>query len=601
MFNNSKLLDQNNSGFLFSISRIFQIIDNKSKRKFVYLSFFSTLTSISEVIMIYCFSDFLLYLQSYENLDKSELFLSNFFSINSIFQISLILTCITIFTTILRLFITWIGFKYQAEVTTFISKKVLSKIYKIGYENRNIISNSKKTSLLTNQVNSIGNAITASTLMVSNIFLGIGIFVGLLFKDGELVCIFGTTILLVYILLSKLTRKILINNSKVIASAQTNKIDVIKRFTQGIRETILESLEIKLAEKYFQNEKLFRTKLANNGFINSFPRFFIEACLIICISLLSAFYISDENLFIISELGAVSLGALRILPCIQSIYSGISSIRGISKSIFNIYQSCLIDEEYKFINKKENERDFNITERNKKRFLKLEKIEALNLSYQYPNSKKEIIKNFSITIKKGDKLAFLGESGVGKSTLMDILIGLIPCRKGKILFNNIDISEIKNEILIELRKKISCISLENHIPNQSIIEYITNQKTDNLKIDEIREAKKALRNAEFYKKVPINDSELLNLIGEECSNLSSGQKQRLILARSIYRNCDWLFLDEPTSSIDQETSIKILKKLIKNDQLTLLIITHDQEIAKLFDVKYILKDEKILPLSNYSI
>ena len=106
MFNNSKLLDKNNSGFLVSISRILRIIDNKSKKKFLYLSFFSTLTSISEVIMIYCFSDFLLYLQGYENLDKSEFFLSNFFPINSIFQISLVLICITIFTTILRLFIT---------------------------------------------------------------------------------------------------------------------------------------------------------------------------------------------------------------------------------------------------------------------------------------------------------------------------------------------------------------------------------------------------------------------------------------------------------------------------------------------------------------
>ena len=251
--------------------------------------------------------------------------------------------------------------------------------------------------------------------MVTNIFLGTGILVGLLYKDGKLVLIFGTTILLVYILLSKLTRKILINNSKVIASAQTSKIDVIKRFTLGIKETILESLEIKLAEKYFQNEKLFRTKLANNAFINSFPRFFIEACLIICISLISVFYISNENLFIISELGAISLGALRILPCIQSIYSGISSIRGISKSIFNIYQSCCIFEEYKSINKIGNKRDINITDRYKNQFLKLEKIEALNLSYQYPNTTKKIIKNFSITIKQGDKLAFLGESGVGKT------------------------------------------------------------------------------------------------------------------------------------------------------------------------------------------
>lgn len=599
MLNNNQLLDKNYSGFLVSILRIFQLIDNKSKRKFLYLSFFSALTSLSEILMIYSFSDFLIFLQADNNPNNSELFLSKFFSIDNIFQTSIFLTLITIFTTSLRLLITWIGFKYQADITAYISKKVLVQINNLGYENRKKISDSKKTSLLTVQINVMGNAITALTNMVSGFFLGIGILLGILSKDGKLVIFFGLTISFIYILLFKITKPLLVNNSKVIANSQINKIDLIKRFTLGIRETILETKEKKLTEKYFVNEKLFRKKMAHNGFINSFPRFFIEGSLIVTIAFVSLLSISKNNIFLISELGAISLGTLRFVPCFQAIYIGISSIRGISKSIFYIFQTCFTTQDYKFINRENTKTNpVNSIEKSSK-FSILKKIEAINVSYQYPNTNKDIIQNCSLVINRGDKIAFLGESGIGKSTFMDILIGLIPCKKGRILFNNFDIFNQENKYYLnQLRKKISCISLENHIPNQSIIEYITSKTIKEITYKEIEDTKNALRKSEFCKKSNIGNNELRNKVGEECSNLSSGQKQRLVLARSIYRKCDWLFLDEPTSSIDQKTSIKIIKNLINNEQLTLLIITHDVEIANLFDVKYKLEHKKLLQISK---
>jgi ABC-type transport system involved in cytochrome bd biosynthesis fused ATPase/permease subunit len=202
-------------------------------------------------------------------------------------------------------------------------------------------------------------------------------------------------------------------------------------------------------------------------------------------------------------------------------------------------------------------------------------IKNLNFSYSKP-----IIRNFNIEIKKGDTIFLYGESGTGKSTLLDIICGLIQPNIGDIYINNSHkITEYNSDILL---KKISYVSQFPDVLEQSIYQNITlnfdginkkDEKFDKIvsivSVDEILKSK---------------NSTCDTLLEEKGYNLSGGEKQRINIARSLYKDFDLLIMDEATNSLDLETEKKILKSIINFAKNKILIFSsHNIELKKYFN------------------
>ena len=257
-------------------------------------------------------------------------------------------------------------------------------------------------------------------------------------------------------------------------------------------------------------------------------------------------------------MGAFALGTQRLLPQVQSIYGSWS---GVSSAIGQL------DDFLKLVERKNHKNIFkNISPLNFEN-----KIELKNVSFKYKGTKNYIFQNINLNIYKGDIIGIIGSTGQGKSTLIDILMGLLEPIKGKLLVDKKNIYEKDN--LTSWRKSISHVPQEFYISDNTIKENIAlGEPLSEINIQKIKEVIDLTQLTSYLEKLPYG---LDTIIGEKGSKLSGGQKQRIAIARSLYKNKQLLILDEATSAIDERTERKILKT-IKNlsNNLTIILITH---------------------------
>jgi len=214
-------------------------------------------------------------------------------------------------------------------------------------------------------------------------------------------------------------------------------------------------------------------------------------------------------------------------------------------------------------------------------------IDAKNISKSYEKNKriKAVIKNISLKIKEGSFVVIIGPSGSGKTTLLNLLSGVIPISSGELFVNNVNLTELDKESLVKFRKENISFVFQN--PN--LISYLT-----------------VIQNIEMGKYLsdnPLDINEIIKLMNLEKlvnkypNNLSGGEQHKVSIARALIKNPKVLFLDEPTISLDNISSKKILSLLLSINEkykTTIILVTHDRKIKELSDKVIELKDGKII-------
>jgi ABC-type bacteriocin/lantibiotic exporter with double-glycine peptidase domain len=218
------------------------------------------------------------------------------------------------------------------------------------------------------------------------------------------------------------------------------------------------------------------------------------------------------------------------------------------------------------------------------------KINLVDVTYFYYDKNQLIFENTSLEINAGNKVAIIGDSGIGKSTLLDLLSGLINPKEGIILINN--------EILTHSNRKswlnsIAYVPQTIFLRNASIYENIgiVDEKID-IDYKKIYECAKIVDLHNFF----INLSDGYNtILGENGIEISGGQRQRIGIARALYSRKKIIILDEATNSIDKNLQEKILENLLNmNNKITLIFNTHQTEIINKFDRIFTIKNKKII-------
>ena len=222
-----------------------------------------------------------------------------------------------------------------------------------------------------------------------------------------------------------------------------------------------------------------------------------------------------------------------------------------------------------------------------------QKIELKNVHFQYGNTK--ILKGLDLTININETIAIVGESGSGKSTLMNILSGLFYPSNGDMYVNDQD---IKNFDIYSFRSRIGYVSQEAPVFNDSVFNNVTfwAEKTpENISRFKVAIEKAAI--ADFVKQLPEKEDEFL---GNNGINISGGQKQRLSIARELYKEVDFLFMDEATSALDGETETAIQANIDKlKGQYTIVMIAHRLSTIKNADRIILLKNGKIESVGDF--
>lgn len=378
-------------------------------------------------------------------------------------------------------------------------------------------------------------------------------------------------------------------------TAELSLINLVKSeaYKKTLHEAInnLKDIKVLTAENYFFDKvkidsveyKKIQTKV---GFVTSIPPYLVEI-FIVCTLLVMAFIISIQtkgnNTTLIASYAIVVAAIFRIAPAlnrIQSAIIGMNSAREYVKKIVKLHESYDLGNFRPIYNKNNKQLDFQ------------KNIEFKNIHFSYDTSK-EIIKNVSLTIEKGDFIGIIGLSGAGKSTLVDILTGMLPIDKGEILVDNLPLTP---ERFAEFRNILGYVPQQINILDKSIKE---NVAWGCEKIDE-EKVIYALKAAQLYDVIKnYNDGINANIITSS-NGLSQGQKQRLAIARALYRDPEILILDEATSALDVQVENEITKMLNKiRSTKTIIAIAHRLSTLKACNKLIYMKDGMIIDIGTF--
>jgi ABC-type multidrug transport system fused ATPase/permease subunit len=277
---------------------------------------------------------------------------------------------------------------------------------------------------------------------------------------------------------------------------------------------------------------------------------FLVLVLFILILLFFFFYLQISKQEIIMMIGLFVVAMFRILPSCNRTLNAFNTIRYYYSTIHLISDELRTPAVNNSIQQNK--------QLQKKDLVFKNLIELKNLSFNYTDHTKkvEILNNINIKIKKNEFIGILGDSGTGKTTLLNIICYLLKPSSGSLLLDNIDVSDN----YISYQKKIGYVSQNTYLIDGSIIENIifgVDKKDYNY--DVFNRVIDLSNISEFLNKLPLGKDEL---IGEKGSKLSGGQKQRIGIARALYKNPEILILDEPTSALDFATQNDILNLLI---------------------------------------
>lgn len=213
-------------------------------------------------------------------------------------------------------------------------------------------------------------------------------------------------------------------------------------------------------------------------------------------------------------------------------------------------------------------------------------IELINVSFKY-GIKKKIFDNLSIKINNGEFLTIIGLSGIGKTTLIDIIIGLLEIEEGEMKIDGVNIKDVNLDLW---KKKIGYVPQETLLFNDTLFNNII---LEDSKISK-EEVRKALIFSGMKHFLQSNPEGLETIVGEGGRKLSGGQKQRISLARAIIKKPKLLILDEATSSLDEKTENQIVKTIMRlKNKMTIIAVTHRKALKKVSDKTYTIRNKKI--------
>jgi len=370
--------------------------------------------------------------------------------------------------------------------------------------------------------------------------------------------------------------------------------EMIKWVNQGLGA----SKEVKVSGKegFFVNAYTVQNqKSAKNGIymtvLNIAPRYFIETLMvtILLITMLIVFLQGLNTTYLLSTMAIFAMSAFRLMPSITRIVSLIATIRYSQPALSIVYEDLFINNDQ--FNSKSIEM-YNRQEGIEKRMY-VDSIKVNEVSFRYPKQKDYSVKDVTMTIPIGQSVAFIGESGAGKTTLVDIILGLLQPEKGNILVDGTCL----NDQMSLWKQKIGYIPQTIFLSDDTIRRNVA----FGIENDQINEKAvwKALEQAqlkEFVEKLP---DKLETKVGERGVRLSGGQRQRIGIARALYHNPEIIFMDEATSALDNETEKEIMNAIdgLKGEK-TLIIIAHRLSTIENCDIVFKISNGRLVTVEN---
>jgi len=497
-----------------------------------------------------------------------------------IFALAAIMAGLT--RTLLLWFITRISFACGADLSYKAYKKTLYQPYEVHVKN----NSSEVISGITIKVNSVVFGVLQQVLtLISSIILLLIISSALIIIDPVVALIAMFSFGISYILISFVTKKKLRYNSKLIAKEQTEIVKALQEGLGGIRDVIIDNAQELYCNIYRKSDIKLRKAQGENVFIAQSPRYLMETIGMVLIAGL-AYILSQKAggvVSILPVLGALAIGAQRLLPAMQQSYSAWSSILGNIESLTHTIKML------------EQSIDQNNCKKNVPKIIFKKTIDFKSVSYRYSDNGVFILNNISLSIPSGARVGLIGTTGSGKSTAIDLLMGLLTPTLGTIRIDGVEITKSQ---MNNWQSIIAHVPQHIFLTDNTILENIALGVTkDNIDIKRVKYAAKQAQIATYIEELP---ESYQTSVGERGVKLSGGQRQRIGIARALYKDASVLFFDEATSALDNNTEQAVMNAIgALNENLTIIIIAHRLSTVKSCDIIFELENGEVIAQGTY--
>ncbi|EKG4582411.1 ATP-binding cassette domain-containing protein [Campylobacter coli] len=559
------------------LKKIFFILSKEDKKFLFSLLLFSVFISFIESFAISLVMPFITLASDFSYFDKNKYLiqLKDYLAL-PVFEIIVYFGVILIVFYVLRALLNSYYFHLLARFSKgryhAIAYKVFAKFLNTDYENFTQKNQSEILKSITGEVYNLSTMISSFLLMMSEIFVVLLLYTLMLLVNYKITLFLSLFMIINAFILIKVL-------SPIVKKAGLKREEAMKNFFEILNTNLNNFKLIKLKTKEDGVLNLFKTQSeifakANitNESVSAMPRIYLEGvgfCVLVFIVVFLVFKNQSDISGILATISIFVLALYRLMPSANRIIASYHDLLYYRSSLDIIYQILKQKEE----SLGEEKIDFD-------KELRLE-----NLSFGYKD-KKNLFTCLNLSIKKGEKIAFIGESGCGKSTLVDIIIGLLSPREGRVLVdkNELNMKNVKN-----YRQKIGYIPQNIYLFNDSIAKNIS--FGDEVDEEKLQRVIKQANLEHFVKNLPQG---VQTKVGDGGSNLSGGQKQRIAIARALYLDPEILVLDEATSALDTESEARIMDEIYKiSKDKTMIIIAHRLSTITRCDSIYRLEHGKL--------
>lgn len=568
------------------IKKFRRLMDKRQKKKVGILLVVTTIGAFLEVMSVSLMVPLLSAVMDPSIIEKNQIIrkICRIFDLNS--HRTFIIFCIVILVIVfilkdvflMLLYYAQARFVYNNRYATQLKlfKTMMSKKYEyfIGAKSSELLR------IVQTDVVNVYNLLMVLIGLISESIVSIALVITIFITDPMMTLFVAAILLIMLVLIIKVLRKILYRSGK---ESMENIALTNKWLLQGISGI----KEVKVAKK----EEFFYESFSISGYravnaekwytvLSNVPRLLIEMVSICSMLILIAvmIYRGREIELLIPTFGAFGMAAVRLMPSANRIISAINSISyykpGVDKLLQNIES---IEKETDEEEDCEKELSFSGS------------IELKDVSYKYPNSENYVLKNANMEIPLGSSVGIVGSSGAGKTTVVDILLGLLDIEEGRVLLDGKNIMESHENWV----SNIGYIPQNIFMLDASIKENVAfGIKEEDISEEQVMKAIREARLDEFV--LSLKDG-INTEVGERGIRFSGGQRQRLSIARALYTNPKILILDEATSALDTETEREIMESINSlSGKKTLIIIAHRLETIKNCDIVYRVSDGSIV-------
>jgi ABC-type multidrug transport system fused ATPase/permease subunit len=404
--------------------------------------------------------------------------------------------------------------------------------------------------------------------------------------DPKLALIIGITFSISYGVIFYFVKNILSKIGSERLRANEERFISINEAFGSIKEVQIGRLEKNYIDRFKKPAEIFARCQSASTLISQMPRYFIEGISFGGIVLLLLILIANGNLFsdVVSKISVYVFAGYRLIPCMQQIYVSFTQLR-VSQAGLNVIHKDLMSL-----------KSFDKFSETISATKLIKSIELSDISFDYPNNQKAALKNINLSIPAFSKVGFVGVTGSGKTTIIDLILGLLDPSQGTL---KVDGNIINSNNKKSWQKSIGYVPQQVFLIDSSVKENIAfGVNPKNIDNQAVEWASKIANLHSFVmNELPNNYN---TIVGERGVRLSGGQRQRIAIARALYHKPQVLILDEATSALDgltEQSVIEALKNL--ENKITTILVTHRLSVVKDFDIIFLLEQGELKAQGSY--